>query len=289
MMNSNKHQPLIDLLNIKNEEISNASIIDVFNFAEEKINASPSGRSKHLALLFYLINKLKEAGLSFYVKGGLISQYYLKDKARPTKDLDIIIPGDINGFYQSLEKFLNKDKGPLTFKISDFSIDPSDEKYYYDIFNIEIDVLYKNEKHDQLVIDGIASPIFKEIEPVQYKGPAIITPDFEFNGVPIEYVAAEKIIAVTNELKRPYKHLVDLYSLIHTDLDIKLTKKFVKLINEHDNQMRVKLNKPTRNDYLIKDDKVFADNYLFPLLQAGYQIDLSEMKKEINHWLENNL
>lgn len=195
-------------------------------------------------------------------------QYFLKEKARPTEDLDIIIPGDIDLFRDTLEKALSDIKGPLSFKITNFKKNYADTKYYYDTFNIQIDVFYKDEKYSQVVVDAISSPIFNEIDPVQYQGPEITTTNYLFNGVPIEYVMAEKVIAVTNELKRPFKHLVVLFSLIQLDINVGLLRKFVTLINDNDNQVRNKLNIATSN---------------------VYQIDFNEMKEAINNWFKTNL
>jgi len=95
---------------------------------------------------------------------------------------------------------------------------------------------------------------------------------------------AEKVIAITNELVRPYKHLIDLYGLMKADINYSLLKKYLKLINDNDNKYR----KEKRDLILeIREDKKFLGNYLLTCLQAGYQITLEEMKKEINDWLKS--
>ena len=288
-MESYKHRPLDGLLSLKENEISNADIVDLFNYAEEKIDASPSGRAKQLALLFYFIKILKNTNLNFYIKGGLLLQYYLKDNARPTHDIDIIIPNNPDSFKEALEKELSEINGPLVFRIVNYSYKPADVVYYYDTFSFDIEVYYKGNKYSAFVLDGVVSSIFNNINPVQYKGPSIITNDFIFNGVPVEYICAEKIIAVTSELNRPFKHLVDLYSLTKLDLNIPLLKSYLEMIIDNDNQIRSKLNKPTQTSFIVKDDKQFAGSYIFPLLEAGYNIPLEKTKLEINNWLSDNL
>ena len=287
-MNSFKHRPLAGLLSLK--EISNADIVDAFNCAEEKIQPSPAGNAKHLALLFYLINKLNELKLPFYVKGGIINQYFLDDKARPTIDLDIIIPIDSDTFYQQFEKGLSLDN-QLSIKIIQYTKRSADQRYYYDTFDIDLELFYKGELYSKLTIDGISNKdIYNGIDSVIYQGPEIIAQGFAFNGVPIEYVMAEKIVAVTNELVRPYKHLVDLYGLINIDINLELLKKCLNLIEENDNKARVKLNKPIEDyTYQIKADKQFAGGYFFTALQAGYNTPLEEMVDAVNNWLSKNV
>ena len=99
-----KFLPLKGLFELGKDELSNADILSLANFAEEKIKSSPSGRVYKLALLFYLIKILKEAKIDFLVKGGILLQYHLNEKARETSDLDIIISDDIDRFYNQVEE-----------------------------------------------------------------------------------------------------------------------------------------------------------------------------------------
>ena len=289
-MNPYQYKPLEGLLNIKLEEISNADIVSVFDYVEKSINASPKGRAKELALLFYLINILNKSKLPFYVKGGIVNQYYLKEKARPTKDLDLLTPLSGEEFYHSLDNYLSNIDDPFTFKITKFKSIPADEHYYYDTFNIEIVVYYNHQAYSTLTIDAVSVRFFDEIQPLKYRGPSFIEDHFTFLGVPKEYVLAEKITAITNELKRPYKHLVDVYGYIHGDIAINLLKKYLLIICNNDNQIRKSLNKETKNYlYHINEDKVFAGSYFLPTLQVGYTETFEEMKKEVNDWLDTNL
>lgn len=290
-MEEYKYLPLEGLLSLNKNQFSNANIFSVINEAEKTIDSSPKGRVSHLALLFYLINILENAGLEFYVKGGVIQHYYLKDKARATNDLDVIIKDNSDTFYQKLMNALSLVNDGLTFKVIHYSRYPADKKYYYDIFNIELMVFYQDKEWMDITIDGISNSfIFDNIDPISYQLPEIIAPNSSFKGVPIAYVLAEKIMAITNELARPCKHLVDVYSLIHTHIDVSLLKNYLAIILKNDNHVREKLgldNKPY--SYSIKDNKPFVSSYIFSALQAGYTLSFDEMKKEVNAWLINNL
>ena len=290
-MDNYKFRPLTGLLNIKKEEISNADILSTLNYAEEKINSSPSGRVTHLALLFYLIKIMQSAGISFYVKGGVIQHYFIEERTRPTYDLDIIINDDADALINKLELALSSLNDSLTFKIKNYKKAAADNIYYYDTFNIEIAVIQNDKEYVIIHIDGIKNNrIFSEIRPLAYKMPEVIAHQTTFQGVPIEYVIAEKIIAITNELERPYKHLVDVYGLINLDINKELLKKYLEIIVDNDNQIRAKLNKPIiPYIYQIKENKKFVGSYIFIALQSGYNIPFEDMVKKVNNWLSNNL
>ena len=282
-----KYLPLLGLLSIKKEEISNASIFDAISYAEERINSSPKGRVTELALLFYLISILNDIGLAYFVKGGVILNYYLKDKVRPTHDLDIIIDQDPDLFFEEIKKYLSKINN---IKIIEYSKTPADRIYYYDTFSIELEVSINGEK-TKTSIDGIYNhDIYQSVDTITYDGPEFIKDNLQFQGVHIEYVLAEKIMAISNELLRPFKHLVDVYSLIHTDIDTKLLNNYLSLIKENDDKVRKNLNIDINDfSYQIKENKPFVGNFTFTALQSGQIISLNEMIDAVNKWLEINI
>ena len=290
-MKDYKYRPLDGLLVIKKEEISNADILSVVTYSEEKIKSSPSGRVAQLALLFYCLKILIDTGIPFYVKGGIIQHFYLKEECRPTYDLDIIIPSDSDILIKELEERLNALHDTLSFVVKKYRKNPPHEGYFYETFNAEITIKNGEEDFSKMSIDGIINPsIFNSISPLEYEIPEIIAPNLTFKGVPIEYVLAEKITAITNELARPYKHLVDVYSLIKLDINIPLLKKYLQMILNNDNEVRSKLNnESTHYVYQIKEDKEFVGSYLFTALQAGYVVSLKEMIDTVNKWLTNNI
>ena len=282
-----KYLPLLGLLSIKKEEISNASIFDAISYAEERINSSPKGRVTELALLFYLISILNDIGLAYFVKGGVILNYYLKDKVRPTHDLDIIIDQDPDLFFKEIKNYLSKINN---IKIIEYIKTPADHIYYYDTFSIELEVSINGEKI-KTSIDGIYNhDIYQSVDTITYNGPEFIKDNLQFQGVHIEYVLAEKIMAISNELLRPFKHLVDVYSLIHTDIDTKLLNNYLSLVKENDDKVRKNLNIDINDfSYQIKENKPFVGNFTFTALQSGQIISLNEMIDAVNKWLEINI
>ena len=217
-------------------------------------------------------------------------QYYLNDHLRPTYDLDFITSLDSNSFYKLLKEELDKCKSDLSFVIKEYQSIDASKDYFYNTIHIVINVMYKGNFYHELIMDGISVSFYKDIDTCCYMGPKLFGNNLEFIGVKIEYVMAEKIIAITNELVRPYKHLIDVYSLIKKDIDLDLLKKYLKLISESDNLARARFNLDKSDDqYLIKDNKKFNGGYILPCLQAGYNLCFEEIKEEVNEWLKNNL
>ena len=284
-----EYLPLEGLFSIEQKGYSGANVFDAISLAEEKIFSSPKGRTKTLESLLYLIRIMKDAGLPFYVKGGVTLHYYLKQNARPTRDLDILIREDPEAFLLRLEKAFASQSGGLALKIGRFSKKEADASYYFDTFSIPILFSHEGEVVDTLYIDGVSSPIYDKIAPKEYPLPAVVGGS-SFLGVPLEFSLADKINAITNELKRPYKHLVDAYSILQQDIDIPLAKKYLAIIQESDDEVRHKLHLDIpKKPYVILDDKPFVSSYIFPAIQAGYTMSLKEMKAAVNHWLKDNL
>ena len=273
--NDYKFRPLDYLLSLSDNTKTEESFLNI-----NQKNA------RNLALYFLLINIMQETNIPFFVKGGIISYYYLKDHARETCDIDIIIGEDSDSFYKKLGELLNVCKMDFSFFITKYEKIPPSDKFYYDEFYFEIEVKYKGEVYDIITIDGVVSPIFKETNGLLYQAPKIIKNGFSFFGVELEYILAEKIIAITNELSRPYKHLVDVYSMINVNINIDLLKKYLLLINQMDNEKRLVFNKEIKdNNFYINDNKEFIGSFILAELNAGYNISFTEMKEEINNWL----
>ncbi len=288
--NNYVHRPLEGLLSIKKDEISDADIFGVISYLEKKISSEPEGRVIDLALLFYLIRILQKTNVDFFVKGGFVMQYYLGSFARPTVDVDIIINSDPDVLAKKLENELSAYNESISFKIGFYAKSKASAGYYYDGFTFDIDVFHFEQKLTQIRLDGIYGPMLDRISPVIYEGPEIVQENFVFKGVPKEYVMAEKIMAITNELPRPFKHAVDVYSLIHTDVDVLLLKHYLDIILSQDNEVRKRLGKRTGPYvYEIKEDKKLLGPFFWAIIQAGYNVPAEEMIKEINLWMEKNL
>ena len=246
--------------------------------------------ARNLALYFLLIDLMQETKIPFYVKGGIISYYHLEYHARETFDIDIIIRENSDSFYKKLGEVLSSCKMDFSFFISKYEKIPANNRFYYDEFYMKIQIKYLDIIDETITIDGICSPFFDDIDGTIYKGPKIFREEFGFLGVPLEYVMAEKIIAVTNELKRPYKHLVDVYSMIQKNIDVLLLKKYLFIINNSDNEKRKQFNKEEKtNKYHISDDKEFDGSFILAELNAGYNESFEEMKDKINQWFNKYL
>ena len=114
--------------------------------------------------------------------------------------------------------------------------------------------------------------------------------DFYFYGVEIEYIVSEKILAVSSELPRPVKHLVDLYSLTKIDLRIDILKKYLIDGLNNENLVRGRFNKPLlKEDYIIKDDKRFTGNFIMQTISAGYNVSFKKMRSDVNEWVKTTL
>ena len=288
-MNNYLFRPLDGLRSIKNEEVKSADTIEKFSILEGLIKSKPDGRVTKLALLFYFISVI-QGKIPFYVKGGIIMQYYLNDKARMTNDLDIITNISLKEFIDKLNNVFDKEYDGLSFKINKVLENKANEYYYYDTFNVIINVYCNNNYYDEIVIDGIYNSFYERVDYLKYDIPSIIKPNSYFYGVRIEYVMAEKIMAITNELKRPYKHLIDVYNLISCDIDIINLKKHLDIILASDNCIRTRIGKNNISyEYFISDKKVFNGSFILDSIQAGINIDFEEMRDFVNSWMKKNL
>ena len=285
-----RFRPLAGLLSISKKELRDADIVASFSYIKKKLSSISEERIAQLSLLFYFINIIRKESLPFLVKGGILLQYYLSENARYTSDLDLITPYRAQDFYENLKIILDNYKGVFKFEIIKFEEQHPTKLYYYDTFNISIICKYQNKKYGEVFIDGVSSPIYKNLIGQKYCGPSFIEDDFIFNGLQVENIIAEKIIAVTGDLLRPYKHLVDLYGLINLDIDIRKLKDYLKLILDYENTVRNELGKESLSDnFIIKKDQKFSGSFILPTLQAGYKITFEEMKNAVNEWLNNNL
>ena len=284
-MNIYKYQPINGLLSIDKKEIEGANVLSVLSYVEEKVNSAPVGRAKNLALFLIVINILNKAGLSFYIKGGIVMQYYLGDHSRPSNDIDVVIKEDPDTFYEKVKNALDNYQGELSFKITGHHKNPASEKYLYDSFNIIFHAYYNEQDLGLILLEGVYGDVFDKIKPVTYQGPNFIEEGFTFKGVPIEYVFAEKILAVTSELPRPYKHLVDAYSISKIEIDLNELKRYLVLILEIENIARERFDMNVFiYKYIIRPNKAFTRSFFFAALQAGYSLVEEKMIEELNDY-----
>ena len=221
-----------------------------------------------------VLKKLVSVDLDFNVVGGLLCQYYLKDHARYTKDVDIV-------FYS--EPKVVEEKLKNAFGEIYFSYDEETENFYEPSFTCFSKVNGLNGQ-----IEGKRISFFSDIRVEQYFYEGVM-----FWGACIEYVIAEKLVSLLNELTRPYKHLVDIYSFTKIDqshLNKEEIKKYVLLINEQENKYRKSAN---LKEYIlpkrIPENKEFKPPFAVPTFQSKYNVCKEEMIECVNEWLKTIL
>ena len=221
-----------------------------------------------------VIKKLVHVNLDFCVDGGLLCQYYLKEHARYTKDIDILY----NAEEKVVEEELKKEFGTIDFFYSN-GTDSFYEPYF--ICFTKVDGLRGQ-------VEGKKINFLSEIKTELYSYGGIT-----FKGVRIEYTIAEKLVSLLNELSRPYKHLVDIYSFTKIDqslLDKKEIKRYVSLIDSQENEFRKSINvKEKVLPKQILDDKQLNPPIVVPTLQSKYNVSKEEMMSEVNEWLKTVL
>ena len=221
-----------------------------------------------------VLKKLVHVNLDFCVVGGLLCQYYLKEHARYTKDIDILY----NAEEKVVEEELKKGFGTIAFFYSN-GTDSFYEPYF--ICFTKVDGLRGQAEGKKI---NFLSEIKTEL--YSYEG-------ITFKGVCIEYMIAEKLVSLLNELSRPYKHLVDIYSFTKIDqslLDKKEIKRYVSLINSQENEVRTSINvKEQVLPKQILDDKQLNPPIMVPTLQSKYNVSKEEMISEVNGWLKTVL
>ena len=193
------------------------------------------------------IEELNKLPFEFYVSGGVICKYLLKEHSRYVRDIDIVTKLDLKEVESIFRQHLN---------VVEFISSPICELFLEETFICLIKVDGKIVQ-----IDGMRVDFFDEINPEIYK-----VNDNSFKGVPFEYLVATKILAVTSNVERPFKHLVDTYSasLINPSL---VDKQEIAL------------------SFSIEEEKSFSGSKTLNTLQAGYNVSKETMVEEVNKWL----
>lgn len=285
-----QYQPIDGILNLKKEDYKGVDLLKALEKVEEDISPIPQGRAKRLMLFFYLINIMKNSGVVFCVKGGLILQYYLKDHSRPSNDIDLLVPNDADIFYVSAKQAFANNQYGLDIQINDYRKDEPSKKYYFSTFNMKLTISYQGKQLDIIHLEGICSELFYKVTKKEYPVPIIIEGNSSFPGVTLEYMFADKLLVVTSELVRPFKHLVDAYSISHLNVDVEELKRYLEIILSFENIERKKLGIPLEEyQYEIRLDKKFKQTYYFPMIQAGYILPSEEMVQSLNQYMASHL
>ena len=216
------------------------------------------------------IEELNKLPFDFYVSGGVICKYLLKEHSRYVRDIDIVTKRDLKEVESIFRQHLN---------VVEFISSSITELFLEETFICLIKVDGKIVQ-----IDGMKVDFFDEIKPEIYK-----VNDNSFKGVPFEYLVATKILAVTSNVERPFKHLVDTYSasLISPSLvDKQEIKKYMLIINDSENKARKMLKKQEiALNFSIEKEKNFSGSKTLNTLQAGYNVSRETMVEKVNKWL----
>ena len=216
------------------------------------------------------LQELNKMGFDFCVCGGIICQFYLGKHARYTEDIDIVTNLEVKDFEKMFKEH---------FHVISFSYQPVSPVFFEETFSARVEI-----DDEEIIIEGMKINFYKDI----------VSKEYEINGVPfkgtnVEFVVAEKFIALNNELDRLYKHFVELYSFSLLDesvIDKKEVKRYVNLINEDENVVRALFNKPeVKVIYKLREDKKFFGPTVLPTLQAKHNVSKETMETSVNDWL----
>lgn len=286
-MISKKTNPFIGLSRINKREYAGAGVFDLLNIVEEQAPSFQEGETRDMFLFLHFINILMKAEVDFLVQGGILLATVLNDHCRRTHDIDVIVK-DPDRFYADVKSAVSNSGSEIEFEVAYVKKKEASEQYYKNTFAFRVTAYRNREAISIFIIDGVYIDYYDEIEREKYLGPEIINKGFYFYGVDMEYVASVKILAVSSELPRPVKHLVDLYGLTKVKLDIGKVKKHLKSCLWRENIIRRRLGKPELNeDYSIKSDKQFLGNYVYEAISGGYKLGFKEMKEQVNAWIES--
>ena len=95
---------------------------------------------------------------------------------------------------------------------------------------------------------------------------------------------------MTNELARPYKHLVDTYSLSQFSKNIEVLQGYLKIILDFENITRAKIGlKIGENIYQIGPENKFKNSYFIIMFQSGYIMNLDQMIEKLSEYINIHL
>lgn len=284
-MDKKKSNPFVGLDKLNKKECVTANVFDLLDIVEKEAPSYQEEETRDMFLFLHFINILMKANLDFIVQGGILLATRLNEHFRRTRDIDVIVK-DPDKFYKDVEDAISNSGSDITFKVKFGRKKEANEWFYKNTFDLIVSAYHNQDLINVFVIDEVYVDYYDELEKIKYYGPKIIDEDFYFYGVDIEYVISAKILAVSSELPRPVKHLVDLYSLIKLELNIDKIKRFLKIGLKRENVIRKRLGKEELIEgYTIKANKQFLGNYVYEVISSGNQIGFKEMKEEVNKWI----
>lgn len=281
--------PFEGLSKLNKEEYQNLSSFELYKKVEELCPSYQEGQVEDLFLFFYFINLLVKNNIDFVVKGGVLLNMFLGKHARPCNDIDVYVK-DPNEFFNKVNRVLENESEDFYFKTRWIHSREADAMYYQNTFAFEVSAYHDESLVKKFNVDGTYMNDFDDLKRIRYTGPKAIDEDFYFYGVDLVHMVVIKTLACTSEQSRPIKHLVDLYSLIHLQFDIKEYKKELFRQLENENNIRKSIGIPLFSGKVnIKESKRFFDPFLLTELSAGYNLSMQEMIDSINQWLDTNI
>lgn len=143
----------------------------------------------------------ERGGQLFLLKGGTLLQHRLNATARTTKDVDGLIRGEMDAFFEVLESVLDEPWGPLTLRRGEVEvIDVPTKIIKPRRFDIILDMRGMTWRRIQFEVSPDEAGIGDEreaIEPVPLAGFGLPNPDV-LVGITMRFQIAQKLHAVTD-------------------------------------------------------------------------------------------
>lgn len=148
----------------------------------------------------------ERGGQLFLLKGGTLLQHRLNATARTTKDVDGLIRGEMDAFFEVLESVLDEPWGPLTLRRGEVEvIDVPTKIIKPRRFDIILDMRGMTWRRIQFEVSPDEAGIGDEreaIEPVPLAGFGLPNPDV-LVGITMRFQIAQKLHAVTDPHEPP--------------------------------------------------------------------------------------
>ncbi|BBZ52729.1 nucleotidyl transferase AbiEii/AbiGii toxin family protein [Mycobacterium heidelbergense] len=137
----------------------------------------------------------------FLLKGGTLLQHRLPTTARPTKDIDGLVRGDLNAFFLALEGALAEPWGPLTLRRGEIEVVNVPTKIIkprrFDVIIALRGVTWRRIQFEVSADESGIGQDFEVIEPPPLDGFGLPNPDI-LVGIAMRFQIAQKIHAVSD-------------------------------------------------------------------------------------------
>lgn len=236
----------------------------------------------------------------FLLKGGTLLQHRLNATARTTKDVDGLVRGDIDAFFQVLEDVLDEPWGPLTLRRGEVEvIDVPTTNIKPRRFDIVLDMRGVTWRRIQFEVSPDEAGIGDEhetIEPPPLAGFGLPAPD-ALVGIAMRFQIAQKLHAVSDPHEPPAsindraRDLVDLLllrDLIAATGSPALTevRKAAVAVFESRAAEAPKLGRPTRRwPPTISAHGHWDNDFTRAAASGGIELSLNDAVADVNAWI----